>query len=119
MFTHCHKVFNLLGRPKVCDLHQASRVHKYVGALDVSVHDALLVQIVQPQQNLPCINSDNTLLEAACKPRSKSTLRDVGINPSLHTDRARSIPCFGSFRASSSTDSDYPLHGVGVGYATG
>lgn len=41
--------------------------HQDVGALDVPVHDAVAVQVLQPQQDLLGVHLDHALPEAACK----------------------------------------------------
>ena len=72
VLTHGHKVLNLFGRPEVSHLDKASGVDEDVCALDVAVHDALLVQVVYAQQDLASVHPDHALLEAACMPHSTS-----------------------------------------------
>ena len=63
--TYSDQVLNLFGGAKVCQLDPASIVHQDVGALDVTVHDVVLVQVLQAQQDLAAVHLHHGLLECA------------------------------------------------------
>lgn len=64
--TNGHKILNLLGGSEVSKLDEPCDVDQYIGALDVTVHDLVLVEILQPEYDLTRVNPHNRLLECPC-----------------------------------------------------
>ena len=63
--TYSDQVLDLFGGTKVCQLDPAGIVHQDVGPLDITVHDVVLVQVLQAQQDLAAIHPHHGLLECA------------------------------------------------------
>ena len=63
--TYSDQVLDLLGGTEICQLDPAGVVHQDVGALDVPVHDVVLVQVLQAQQDLAAVHLHHGLLESA------------------------------------------------------
>lgn len=58
-FTYGGQTLDLFGGAKICQLDQACVVHQNVGTLDVAVHDAIPMQVLQPQQDLAGVDLDD------------------------------------------------------------
>lgn len=80
--TNGDQILNLLGGAKVCQLNAASIVHQNVGPLDVPVHDVVLMQVLQTQQDLAAVNLHYCLLKCACI--AAHIVSAVQSNPYLH-----------------------------------
>ena len=61
----CALPANLLGKPEIRQLEVAILVHQQVLRLEISVHNAALVQVIQGQQDICCKEERSLLIEGA------------------------------------------------------